>query len=148
PALGQCCGGAVNLVSHILDAEALAAMAGKTAVATGPGDMPLSVRRLLSDARGKGQVASARLVEDWLVEPVAVPRRQLWIWGAGHVGRAMVSVFAPLPEFDITWVDTDRDRFPEEIPEGVTPVWSATPEALAPHAPPEAEHLIVTYSHA
>lgn len=148
PALGQCCGGAVTLVSHMLDAEALAAMAGKTAVATGPGDMPLSVRRLLSDARGKGHVSSARLVEDWLVEPVAVARRQLWIWGAGHVGRAMVSVLSPLPEFDITWVDTARDRFPDEIPEDVTAVWSATPEALAPHAPAEAEHLIVTYSHA
>src|SRR5690606_18654115 len=148
PALGQCCGGAVNLVSHLLDAEALAAMEGKTAVATGPGDMPLGVRRLLSDARGKGQVSSARLVEDWLVEPVAVARRQLWIWGAGHVGRAMVSVLAPLPELEITWVDTGRDRFPDEIPEDVTPVWTATPEPSAPHAPRHADHLIVTYSHA
>ena len=148
PALGQCCGGAVTLVTAVIDDAALAALEGRAAVATGTGEMPLSVHRLLTDARGQGRIPPARLVEGWLVEPVAVPRRQLWIWGAGHVGRAMIAVMAPLPELQITWVDTARERFPEEIPEGVTPVWSATPEALVAHAPPEALHLIVTYSHA
>lgn len=148
PALGQCCGGAVTLVTAVMDEAALAEIEGRAAVATGTGEMPLAVHRLLADARGQGQLPAARLVEGWLVEPVAVARRQLWIWGAGHVGRAMVSVIAPLPEFQITWVDTGRERFPEDIPEGVTPVWSPAPEALAAHAPAEALHLIVTYSHA
>ncbi len=148
PALGQCCGGAVTLATAVVDDASLAGLEGRAAVATGTGEMPLSVHRLLTDARGQGQIPAARLVEGWLVEPVAVPRRQLWIWGAGHVGRAMVSVMAPLPELQITWVDTGPERFPDEIPEGVTPVWAAAPEALAAHAPPDALHLIVTYSHA
>ncbi|MDQ2066937.1 xanthine dehydrogenase accessory protein XdhC [Xinfangfangia sp. CPCC 101601] len=148
PALGQCCGGSVSLVSHLLDAAALAAMEGQALVATGQGEMPLAVRRLLSAARGQGQSSLARLVEGWLVEPVTLPKRQLWIWGAGHVGRAMVAVFEPLPDFEITWIDTSRARFPEAIPESVTPIWSERPEALAAHAPPNAEHLILTYSHA
>ena len=148
PALGQCCGGAVTLATAVVDEAALAGMEGRAAVATGTGEMPLAVHRLLTDARGQGHVPSARLVEGWLVEPVAVAKRQLWIWGAGHVGRAMVSVMAPLPELQVTWIDTARERFPETIPEGVTPVWSPRPEALAAHAPAEALHLIVTYSHA
>ncbi len=148
PALGQCCGGAVTLATALVDEAFLAARAGRAAVATGAGEMPLAVRRLLTDARGQGQVPVARLVEGWLVEPVAVPKRQLWIWGAGHVGRAMVNVMADLPELQITWIDTGRARFPDVIAEGVTPVWSPTPEALAAHAPTDAEHLIVTYSHA
>jgi xanthine dehydrogenase accessory factor len=34
------------------------------------------------------------------------------------------------------------------VPEGVTPVWAARPEAWWRHAPQAAEHLVLTYSHA
>jgi hypothetical protein len=44
----------------------------------------------------------------------------LWIWGAGHVGRALVRTLSPLPEVAITWIDTGPDRFPADIPETVT----------------------------
>jgi xanthine dehydrogenase accessory factor len=147
PALGQCCGGAVSLVTHVVDAAALDAVAGQAVVATGLGEMPLAVRRMLAAARGQGVVAAA-LVDGWLVEPVAVPARQIWVWGAGHVGRALVSVLAPLPGVAVTWVDTGEARFPEVVPEGVVPVWAADVAGLVAHAPTGAEHLIVTYSHA
>lgn len=89
----------------------------------------------------------AQLVGDWMVEPVLRPARQLWIWGAGHVGRALVDVLSPLPEIAITWVDTGVERFPETIPAGVTPLPAAQPADLVGYAPKEAEHLILTYSH-
>jgi xanthine dehydrogenase accessory factor len=138
----------VVLVSAVLDAAALAALEGQALAAFGAGEAPLSVRRLQAEARGQGAIPAARLVDGWLVEPVAVPKRQIWVWGAGHVGRAVVAVLAPLPGVEITWVDTAADRFPAEMPQGVTPVWAAAPQMLADHAPPEAEHLILTYSHA
>ncbi|MGB4828090.1 MAG: XdhC family protein, partial [Paracoccaceae bacterium] len=72
----------------------------------------------------------------------------VWVWGAGHVGRALVSVLAPLPGISVTWVDVAADRFPDAVPEGVTVVPVADPCALVAHAPEAAEHLIVTYSHA
>jgi xanthine dehydrogenase accessory factor len=72
----------------------------------------------------------------------------LWIWGAGHVGRALVSVLAPLPDLAITWVDTAPERFPATIPEGVTAVPVADPALLVAHAPRDAAHLVLTYSHA
>lgn len=71
----------------------------------------------------------------------------LWIWGAGHVGRAVVSVMAPLPEVAITWIDDADTRFPTDIPEGVEPVVAADMAILMVHAPPLAHHLILSYSH-
>lgn len=71
----------------------------------------------------------------------------LWIWGAGHVGRALVAVLAPLPHVAITWVDTAPERFPEAIPRGVTRMVAADPPRSMPHAPADAHHLILTYSH-
>ena len=72
------------------------------------------------------------------------PTRPLWIYGAGHVGRAIVNVMAPLPDFDITWVDTDADRFPETV---VTTLVAKDPAQVVKHAPDNAEHLVLTYSH-
>ena len=72
------------------------------------------------------------------------PARPLWIYGAGHVGRALVHVMAPLPEFAITWVDTHADRFPQTE---VTTLVAADPAQAVKHAPTDADHLILTYSH-
>ena len=83
-----------------------------------------------------------------MVEPVTKPCREIWIWGAGHVGRAIVGVLAPLPNLTIRWADTGKDRFPTTIPENVKTLIAENPAELAPLAPPHAEHLVLTYSHA
>jgi xanthine dehydrogenase accessory factor len=147
PALGQCCGGAVTLVTEVFDAAPVP-MAGAVARSLDGRAMPLAVRRLIDRARGQGVVPVVTLVQGWLVEPVLQAQRQVWVWGAGHVGRALVAVLAPLPGVAVTWVDVAADRFPADIPPGVTALPAATPEALVPHAPRDAEHLILTYSHA
>ena len=145
PSLGQCCGGAVVLWTEVFAAvpEVVAGV-----IARGPGAMPLAVKRILSTARGQGARPLPGLVQGWLVEPVAEPDRQVWIWGAGHVGRALVAVLAPMPGVAITWVDVAADRFPAMVPQGVSVVPAADPAVLADHAPPGAEHLVLTFSHA
>lgn len=145
PSLGQCCGGAVTLWTEVFEAvpEAVAGV-----VARGLGDMPLAVKRVLAAARGQGVRPAPGLVSGWLVEPVAEAERQVWVWGAGHVGRALVSVLAPLPGIAVTWVDVAAERFPEEVPEGVTVVPARDPALVADHAPVGAEHLVLTFSHA
>jgi xanthine dehydrogenase accessory factor len=145
PSLGQCCGGAVVLWTEVFEALP-GAEAG--VVARGPGAMPLAVKRVLAAARGQGVRPAAGLVQGWLVEPVAEATRQVWVWGAGHVGRALVAVLAPLPGVAVTWVDISAERFPEAVPEAVTVVPAADPAVLVGHAPAGAEHLVVTYSHA
>lgn len=71
----------------------------------------------------------------------------LWVWGAGHVGRALIGTLSPLPDLALTWIDVAKDRFPEPVSSGVMDVVAAAPDALVPHAPKEAHHLILTYSH-
>jgi xanthine dehydrogenase accessory factor len=83
----------------------------------------------------------------WFAETLAPARAPLWIWGAGHVGRALVTTLAPLPDYAITWVDTAPARFPDHIPDPVTALPDPDPARLMAYAPHEASHLILTYSH-
>ncbi len=146
PALGQCCGGAVRLLTELFEALPEGTVFARPVA--GPAEPPLAVRRLLAQARGSGQAPKPQLLQGWMIEPVSAPARPLWIYGAGHVGRALVGTLAPLPDFAITWVDTAADRFPGTIPEGVTQLVAANPAELVRHAPSAAEHLVLTYSHA
>ena len=149
PALGQCCGGAVTLLTEVFDAASLPVpLHGLVARAAQDSPQPLAVARLLARARGEGHVPGAALVQGWMVEPVQTPGLPLWVWGAGHVGRAVVAVLAPLPEVTITWVDVAADRFPAGVPEGVTVLPAADPALLVGHCPIGAAHLVLTYAHA
>ncbi|MHC9235954.1 xanthine dehydrogenase accessory protein XdhC [Pseudooceanicola sp. 502str34] len=151
PELGQCCGGSVVLAFEPYTAADVAALEGVTVVARAVGDageMPLALRRGLAAARAQGAEVDVQLDGGWLVEPVLVPARAVWIWGAGHVGRALVTTLVPLPEMAVTWVDTGAERFPDAVPEGVSVVPVADPVRLAAHAPRDAEHIVLTYSHA
>lgn len=149
PKLGQCCGGAVTVLTEVYDAATLPeAQAGVIARTVDGRDMPLAVKRILARARGEGVMPVPALVQGWMVEPVARPARNLWIWGAGHVGRALVSVLSPLPDLGITWADVAEDRFPETVPPQVRRLWSPDPAELVAQAPKDAEHLILTFSHA
>jgi xanthine dehydrogenase accessory factor len=147
PALGQCCGGSVVLVTEVL-AALPQTLAGVRALALDDRPTPLGVHRMLDRARAQGTRPGTALVEGWLVEPVAGPQRALWVWGAGHVGRALVAVMAPLPGLAITWIDTAPDRFPPDPPRGVRILPAPDPVAAVALAPPSAEHLVLTFSHA
>lgn len=149
PALGQCCGGAVTLLTEVYDTAALASLPEDVvARPVDDRDMPLAVKRLLANARGMGTLPQAQLLQGWFIEPVSRPQRQLWVWGAGHVGRALVGVLALLPDLEITWVDVALDRFPAVIPAHVRAVPVPNPADAVALAPRSAEHLILTYSHA
>ncbi|MBL4926675.1 xanthine dehydrogenase accessory protein XdhC [Fuscibacter oryzae] len=149
PNLGQCCGGAVTLLTEVYTPATLPRPeAGLVGRATDASPMPLAVKRLLDRARAQGTLPAPQLLQGWLVEPLAQPLRHLWVWGAGHVGRALVDVMAPLPNLAITWVDVAPDRFPETIPPTTRALPTPAPEAAVTLAPPDADHLILTFSHA
>lgn len=174
PALGQCCGGYAKLLFErfesrevaILEAVPEAADAGLVvrplAAGVAPGVMssrkeasnwPLPVlrlaRQMLSGERPRRlTVLDGRKGQgDWLIEPEQPAPHQLVLYGAGHVGRAVVRALDGLP-FAITWVDSAPERFPETVPSGVVPLVAGNPAAVAALAPPDAHHVIMTYSHA
>lgn len=140
PNLGQCCGGAVGLLTEVYETVPTGVLARPLGEGS---EMPLAVARLLANARHA--VIAPQVVQGWFVEQIAPPARTVWIWGAGHVGRAIVSVLSPL--VTITWVDTKLDRFPDVIPDGVRVLPAVDPVAAVALAPKEAEHLILTFSH-
>ncbi len=94
-------------------------------------------RRTLPLGPAMGQCCGGTVVLDFAEgTPVSTPPGQpLWIWGAGHVGRAIVATLAPLPDFDITWIDTAPDRFPHPMPEPVAPLVAADPPRVMPRSP-------------
>ena len=149
PGLGQCCGGSVRLLHEVWDRAAVAGLTGDLVarpVADAP--MPLAVRRMLAAARGSGVLPEPVLTGGWMVEPVSRAKHLLWVWGAGHVGRALVAVLAPLPWVKVRWVDVAQARFPGAVPEGVVVVVASSPAERVAQAGPADHHLIVTYSHA
>ncbi|WP_415182914.1 xanthine dehydrogenase accessory protein XdhC [Phaeovulum sp.] len=148
PAMGQCCGGAVTLAYERFDAASVPdpGQALHIRRIEGPEAMPLAVSRALARARAAG-VVPPLLVSGWVLEQSLIATTPVWIWGAGHVGRAIVSVLAPLPGLRLSWVDTGDDRFPV-TPEGVTRLCAENPADLVSVTPPGARHFVLTYSHA
>lgn len=150
PGLGQCCGGAVQLLTEIWDAARLGAITGDHYARPLPGgdtEMPLKLAGQLRAARAGHRPVQTSLVQGWFVEPVRPAATPLWVWGAGHVGRAIVATLAPLPDFTITWVDDAAARFPDDMAQGVTALPAPDMAAAMQLAPTDARHLILTYSH-
>ena len=84
---------------------------------------------------------SADIVEVEQHATVTEELTHLNLWGAGHVGRALVMALAPLP-FKITWWDIRDNAFPTVVPENVTCRLGA-PKDMQPGL-----LLVMTHSHA
>lgn len=115
PSLDQCCGGHVSVAL-----------------------VPLTIRDL---GRFDGPAALWPDGPRWYPEPLG---RQIVIYGAGHVGQALVRALSALP-FRLIWIDP-LGQGAETA--GVAPVISVLPESCVLDADPDALHLIVTHSHA
>ncbi len=171
PSLGQCCGGVVHLaferIDHsvhayydclaarwrerqdswrlvALDAALPPALADRDGRCVA-GEMPPSLIdfdrerpcHLRQDAQGR----------HWLVDPCRAHRAQLVLFGAGHVGAAIIRALAELP-CHVTWVDERDDMFPDSVPANVKLEITDTPEAVVDEAPPGSSYLVLTHSHA
>lgn len=176
PSLGQCCGGTVRVLferysalEHETCVRDLAMAANGAAlvlhdIASGhppvlvtarqdAKNLPLPLARTASDMLSGARALQPMFLPAragqgaYFIEPVAAARIPLFVYGAGHVGQAIVKIASDL-EFDILWVDTHAERFPPAVPAGVTKVAARQPERVAAAAPSGAFHLVLTYSHA
>lgn len=75
------------------------------------------------------------------------PDFQLVLFGAGHVGRAIVNILRDLP-IRISWIDSRDDQFPSEMPDNVERICSDIPEAEVDAAPIGSYFLVMTHDHA
>ena len=84
--------------------------------------------------------------DDILYELTSPEGFHLMLFGAGHVGQAVVSVLQAL-SCRITWIDSREELFPESLPNNVTVVACDEPEEEIPGAPPGTHVLIMTHNH-
>lgn len=171
PGLGQCCGGVVHLAFERIGASSLPTFQGlwqrwqrredswrlipfDTAaepVLLDGGRMPLDTEaapppdfpeatgctHLLRDAQGRR----------WLADVCRAYRPHLLLFGAGHVGAAIVRALGELP-CHVTWVDEREEMFPPVVPANTAIEATDLPEAVVASAAPGASYLVMTHSHA
>ena len=155
PDLGQCCGGRVLLTIERFEAgdrEVIASLADAerngvlTTVGTVGRDGRLSRRVAAGTERSPGPAydvqTDSRVTERFGEEPTA-----FYLFGAGHVGRALVTALAPLP-FAVTWMDARPGAIPEMFPPNVTAIRNGDPVELLARAPDGAFVAVMTHSHA
>jgi xanthine dehydrogenase accessory factor len=167
PSLGQCCGGVVLLAFELLDhahATALAARANEDSwrlvALDGAPDLALfdaRAQRILGGEApnftgSQGTPGFTHIMREpggrrWLVDKIEAPKDHLMLFGAGHVGAAIVRALGELP-CRVTWVDEREELFPAQLPANVTVEATDTPEALAEQAAPGTSFLVMTHSHA
>lgn len=85
--------------------------------------------------------------------PAEAKRIHLQLYGAGHVGRAIVQALEPL-DFTVDWIDEREDEFPPQFrapglawPAHIRKVCVDAVEAEVATAPPGAYYLVLTHQH-
>ncbi|AVO44952.1 xanthine dehydrogenase accessory protein XdhC [Phreatobacter cathodiphilus] len=147
PALGQCCGGHVTLAIERFGAGDLDAV---TRLAAAERKGPFRTRATL---RGggfvreviEGETAAAGQAPSF-VEQFGEVLPVVALFGAGHVGKALVLALAPLP-FRVVWHDGRPGAFPAAVPANAS-LRSGPPEAVLAAVPDGAQILVMTHSHA
>lgn len=156
PDLGQCCGGRVLLTIErfgAADREAIALLAEAeragvlTTIGTLGGDGRLA-RRVAKADEGRSPRPAYEIQTDGRVyERFGDEPTPFYLFGAGHVGRALSVALGPLP-FLVTWIDGRPGAIPETFPVSVTAVTQGDPVELLGRAPDGAFIAVMTHSHA
>jgi xanthine dehydrogenase accessory factor len=78
--------------------------------------------------------------------PWGQPQAQIAVFGAGHVGRALVPLLASLP-CKVRWIDSRENEFPKHIPAGVEKIVSEEVVDEVENMPPGSYYIVMTHNH-
>jgi len=171
--MGQCCGGVVEILfepvsgglpAWLRDLAALHGQREPAVIATrisqsSPAKCVVTADRVfgvdetdadeafLAQARAtlKDGTDAWRKVQE-LYEPVVMSDFNIAVFGAGHVGVAVVNALSSL-DCNIRWVDSRRNVF-RAVPANVRPIEAPEPAFEVAALPPESYYLVMTHSHA
>ncbi|ERI33992.1 xanthine dehydrogenase accessory protein XdhC [Alcaligenes nematophilus] len=155
PSLGQCCGGVVTLLYETLGAEDLGWLEElDSAVRAGQATSRRS--QLLSDGNKQVDIQSPSIVDEsrleydgsqgvWM-EDLPPPPLTILLFGAGHVGEALVQILGTLP-CRVLWIDERPELFPAQVPSNVSLEITDIPDALIEQAPTNSYFLVMTHNH-
>jgi xanthine dehydrogenase accessory factor len=177
PQLAQCCGGSVELLFEKLPASAsswlrtwadmeragttcavITDVGGESAVKTFvlresslcigvPEAVAELARNLRFDRDRCALIESGHGKERRVIEMIWPSADHLYLFGAGHVGKAVVRALEPLP-FRITWIDSRDSIFPQGLPSQVVALCLPAPPREVDKAPADAFFLVMSHSHA
>jgi xanthine dehydrogenase accessory factor len=153
PELGQCCGGQVTLLLEVFDSAAVTQARAFAALEQAGGFRSRGrladgqVRREVQETGAPPAPMAQLSATGVLLESFGESRRPILLFGAGHVGRALVLALAPLP-VQVAWIDPRPNAFPAAVPANVKTVAVASPVAALAAAPTDAFALVMTHSHA
>ncbi len=171
--MGQCCGGVVEILFEPLgngmpawlrDLKALHGQREPAVIVTRISrsspikfvvtadrvfglDEHKALSRLVSAAREilDGDRMPQRDVQEFF-EPIVVPDLNIAVFGAGHVGTAVVDALWNL-DCNIRWVDSRRNIF-RQVPRNVRAIETSEPALEVAAMPPRSFFLVMTHSHA
>ena len=169
----QCCGGAVRLLFEILSAEDLTNCAHefnsqnsrttKFLVTPLEGEhsplvlnnksnweeVPELFRRATNNLL-RTAVPNACLVSDgtseWFITRLDELPTKVVLFGAGHVGKALVKLLGDLP-FRIDWVDQRANIFPKIVPDNVAVIEHVGLKEILMSQEPGTFYAVMTHSH-
>ena len=81
-----------------------------------------------------------------LFEPIRPAQFHVCIFGAGHVGRALVKLLADLP-CAVRWIDNRADAFPDKLPDNVRAIVASAPQSEVAALPRGSFVLVMTHDH-
>jgi xanthine dehydrogenase accessory factor len=152
--LGQCCGGVVWLLFEHISSGALPQWQERREVLAHGGRL---FRYLRNDsatsewsgsAQGRYGTSLTGEAGSWeFCQETEGENFPLYIFGAGHVARALVRQMHLL-HADITLIDSRDDAFDEVDTRPLTTILTDTPEAEVTAAPPGTYFIVMTHSHA
>lgn len=172
-AMGQCCGGVVEILFEPLgdgmptwlrDLNALHGQREPAIIATrisrsAPSKFVVTAERVFGVpendadsnivARARSILAGdrqpCRNVQEFY-EPVVVPDLNIAVFGAGHVGTAVVAALSSL-DCNIRWVDSRRNIF-RHVPRNALSIEVSEPALEVAAMPAGSFYLVMTHSHA
>jgi xanthine dehydrogenase accessory factor len=82
-----------------------------------------------------------------LFEVLRPPKLHVGLFGAGHVGKALVRLLAELP-CRVSWIDPRPEALPANLPANVVPIRVAEPAQAVRALPSGSLVLVMTHDHA
>jgi xanthine dehydrogenase accessory factor len=169
--MGQCCGGVVEILfepvaggmpAWLRDLAALYGQREAAVIATrisrsAPAKFVVTADQVFGvDEADTSLVAAARAALDEgsgvqrnvqeLYEPIVMSDFNIAVFGAGHVGAAVVSALSGL-DCNIRWIDSRRNIF-RDVPGNVRAVEAQEPSLEVAAMPADSYYLVMTHSHA
>lgn len=170
-AMGQCCGGVVDILFEPIASELplwlrdLRALHGQREAAVIATDLRGESGKCVitrADVYGAPKAAmpdivarareglesgrTAHRIDDWFFENVVGTDLNIAVFGAGHVGSAVVRSLSAL-DSNIRWIDSRRGIF-RSAPSNVRTIESAEPALEVAAMPRGSCYLVMTHSHA